>query len=56
MTGVVQSECHCCGRALELEVTSDLRARTLTPGAAPVISKPQVDFAKLKDPSIIDAF
>ena len=47
--------CAHCARPLLLEVDSQLRYRAAD-GAAPLIAVPIVDFAKLKDPSIIHAF
>jgi hypothetical protein len=52
----LETECAHCGRLLHLEIDSDLHVRVLEQGAEPVISVPLVDFDKLEDPSIIDAF
>ncbi len=56
VTAVIGSSCACCERPLELMVTSDLEYRVQTEGAEPLISVPFVNFARLKDPSIIHAF
>jgi hypothetical protein len=41
---------------MQLEVDSDLTSRLVDEGADPLIFIPHVNFEKLKDPSIIDAF
>jgi hypothetical protein len=56
VTAIIGTTCSCCDRPLELLVESDLSYRILTEQAEPVVSVPFVDFAKLKDPSIIHAF
>lgn len=50
-----RSACAHCERTLEIEIDSDLRYRA-TPEAKPLVFVPFVDFARLKDPSIIHAF
>ena len=52
----IETECAHCGRPLHLEIDSALRYHVVEEGAAPVIQVPRVDFEKLKDPSITDAF
>ena len=52
----VTSECAQCGSGLHLELDSDLNTRVADVGADPVVFVPLVDFGKLADPSIIDAF
>ena len=52
----IATECGHCGRPLHLEMDSDLNCRVLEPEAAPLVYFPLVDFEKLDDPSIIDAF
>jgi hypothetical protein len=39
-----------------LEIDSELKYRIVEGGADPLVFVPHVDFAKLADPSIIDAF
>jgi len=56
LTVHIQTECAHCHTLLELEVDSDLNCKVLTPRADPQIFAPMVDFDRLKDPSIIDAF
>ena len=52
----IQSECAHCARPLRFEVDSDLKYRVADDAANPLIFIPLVDFAKLNDPHIIDAF
>ncbi len=52
----IYTECGHCHQPLAIEIDSALSYRVLTPGAEPVIVTPTVNFEKLKDPSIIDAF
>lgn len=56
VTAVIGTACAHCSRQMRIEVTSSLRYRVPTPGAAPVISVPLVNLKRLKDPSIIHAF
>ena len=51
----IETECAHCSRSMQIEVDSQLRYR-IAEGADPLIFIPLVDFDKLKDPSIIDAF
>ena len=53
---VVDSTCACCGQPLHLEIDSELRYRVQEEDADPRVFVPLVDFEKLEDPSIIDAF
>jgi hypothetical protein len=52
----IQTECAHCKQPIELEVDSELNCKVITPGADPVVFAPMVNFDRLKDPSIIDAF
>jgi hypothetical protein len=52
----IETECKHCGQTLRIEIDSELRTRVLSAGARPLVFSPLVDFARLKDPSIIDAF
>jgi hypothetical protein len=56
LMAAIDTVCAHCSRPLRVEVTGSLRYRVTTPGAAPVISVPLVNFERLKDPSIIHAF
>ena len=51
----IQTECAHCSRAIQFEVDSRLDCR-VAEGADPLVFVPHVEFEKLKDPSIIDAF
>ena len=50
------TECAQSGRTLYLIIDSDLNVTVPEAGAAPLVFVPLVDFARLEDPSIIDAF
>lgn len=52
----VETECGHCHAPLHLEIDSDLNFRVREERAKPMVFVPLVDFAKLDDPSIIDAF
>jgi len=56
ITFSLQTECAHCGRKIEINIDSELNYSVADPDAAPLIFVPMVDFKKLKDPSIIDAF
>ena len=55
LTVTIRTECAHCARSLEIEIDDQLGHR-VAEAAEPVIFVPLVDFEKLKDPSIIDAF
>ena len=52
----VETECAHCQKALHIEIDSALNYRVIEDGAEPLVFIPMVDFDKLDDPSIIDAF
>jgi hypothetical protein len=52
----IETHCGQSGRPLHIEIGSDLNYRVVESGADPHIFIPMVDFGKLEDPSIIDAF
>ena len=52
----IDSGCGHCGRPLRITIDSDLGYSVLSEGADPLVFVPMVDFEKLEDPSIIDAF
>jgi hypothetical protein len=56
LTFSIETECAHCGRPLHLEIDSDLRYSVMERDAAPLVFAPMVDFERLEDPSIIDAF
>jgi hypothetical protein len=55
ITITLDTECAHCSQPMRIEIDDQLRHRVVT-GTEPVIFVPMVDFEKLKDPSIIDAF
>lgn len=52
----IETECGHCQRPLCLRVDSAMKFEVESEGAAPVIFVPMVNFARLNEPSIIDAF
>ncbi len=53
---LVETQCAHCGQPITLEIDSHMQYRVFEAGARPILFIPHVDFARLKDPSIIDAF
>ncbi len=55
----IETECAHCSRSIQLELNSgpdsELNYRVVE-GTDPLVFVPHVDFEKLKDPNIIDAF
>ena len=51
----IETECAHCSRSIQIELDSELSYRVVE-GTDPLVFVPHVDFEKLKDPSIIDAF
>jgi hypothetical protein len=56
LTFQVVSECAHCSRPLHLKFDNDLNYKLREQDASPLVFSPSVDFDKLEDPSIIDAF
>ena len=56
LTFSIETECGHCRRPLHLEMDGDLNCRVVEDGAEPLVFVPMVNFDKLDDPSIIDAF
>ena len=56
LTFVVETECAHCKQQIHLELDGDLNCHVVEDGAEPLVFVPMVDFDKLEDPSIIDAF
>ncbi|MFN2146312.1 MAG: hypothetical protein ACK2T7_13240 [Anaerolineales bacterium] len=56
LTFKIETSCAQTGREIIIEIDSELKSTVLSEGAKPVIFIPMVDFSKLEDPSIIDAF
>jgi hypothetical protein len=52
----ISTECAHCGQPLHLELDSELDYQVVEDRADPLVFVPTVDFEKLDDPSIIDAF
>jgi hypothetical protein len=53
---VIESSCAQSGRPIQIEIDGQLNYHVRQKDADPVILIPIVDFDKLGDPSIIDAF
>lgn len=56
MSVSVLSECAHCKRPMRMEIDSDMNCSSAEVDCRPIVFVPDVDFATLKDPSIIDAF
>ena len=52
----ITTECAHCHQPLHIEIDSELNYRVVEADARPLVYTPLVDFGKLADPSIIDAF
>jgi hypothetical protein len=52
----IKTQCGHCGEPMALRINSDFDYQILAGSTEPLIFLPQVDFNKLADPSIIDAF
>lgn len=52
----IETSCAHCGQPIHIEMDAKLNYRVVEEGAEPLIHVPMVDFDKLDDPSIIDAF
>jgi hypothetical protein len=52
----ISSQCGHCRRPLHLEIDSELNISVAEEEAEPLVFVPLLDFEKLDDPSIIDAF
>jgi hypothetical protein len=52
----IETSCAHCSRPIRLEIDSALKFSFIEAGAEPLVFVPQVDFSRLEDPSIIDAF
>jgi hypothetical protein len=53
---LIETECAHCGKPIHIEMDSDLNYKVLEPDVDPLIFAPNVDFSRLKVPSIIDGF
>jgi hypothetical protein len=56
LTFTIHTQCAHCGKEIRIEMDDKLNYSVSEPDARPLIFVPMVDFSKLEDPSIIDAF
>ena len=56
LSTITGTKCGHCARQIEVEIDSELNYRVISSEADPLIFIPIVNFAKLAEPSIIDAF
>ena len=56
LTFSIQTACAHCGQPIHIDIDSDLRYKVAEAETDPLVFVPMVNFARLKDPSIIDAF
>jgi hypothetical protein len=56
ITVTIKTQCAHCARPMQIEIDSELRYHCDAEDAEPMVFIPHVNFEKLKDPSIIDAF
>ncbi len=56
LTFSIKTTCAHCGQPLHIEIDSRMNYKVAEPDADPLVFVQMVNFAKLKDPSIIDAF
>jgi hypothetical protein len=52
----IDTDCAHCHQAIHIEIDSNLHITAIEGGAEPLVFVPMVDFDRLEDPSIIDAF
>jgi hypothetical protein len=52
----IDTVCAHCNQPIHIEIDSDLHITAVEAGADPLVFIPMVDFDRLEDPSIIDAF
>ena len=56
VTFAIETTCAQSGKPIHIDIDADLNYSVAEKEAEPLIFSPSVDFSKLKDPSIIDAF
>lgn len=56
LTCLIETSCAHCGEPIHIQMDQDLNYSVQENGADPLVFVPMVDFQKLEDPSIIDAF
>jgi hypothetical protein len=52
----IDTACAHCNLPIHIEIDNELHISAVEDGAEPLIFVPTVDFDRLEDPSIIDAF
>ena len=52
----VATECAHCQRSMEIEIDQDMNCRCPEKDCRPIIFVPDVDFGRLEEPNIINAF
>jgi hypothetical protein len=52
----IETECSHCHTPLHIHMDSDLNYKVIEKDAKPLVFSPMVNFSKLEDPSIIDAY
>lgn len=52
----IVTQCAHCARPMQLAIDSDMNCQVQEAGCEPIVFVPNVNFGKLEDPSIIDAF
>ena len=52
----LETRCAHCAAPIQIEIDDQLEYRVLQHDADPLVYVPMVDFSRLDDPSIIDAF
>ena len=52
----IKTECACCGRGLEIVVSSDMKIVSVSEGAEPMVFQPHVDWVGFNEPNIIHAY
>ena len=52
----IESECAHCGRGLEIVIDSEMKIRSVSEWAEPVVFQPDVNWAQFEEPNIIHAY
>ncbi|OGR20581.1 MAG: hypothetical protein A3J85_04410 [Desulfobacula sp. RIFOXYA12_FULL_46_16] len=56
LTVRIETRCACCSKPMSIDIDSRLNCQVHSSDAKPLIFIPDIDFATLSDPSIIEAF
>jgi hypothetical protein len=56
LTVTIQTECRHCAEPIQISLSHELEVKNGEGPREPLVFMPFVDFAGLKDPSIIEAF